>query len=1288
MFDPLLRQNGIQWDAIPDASQKRELALQILAQVPVLWLWDNVEPVAGFPAGTPSAWTAAEQAELLAFLRDARGTQTRFLLTSRRDERGWLGDLPARVEMLPMPMHERQQLAEALAAKCGVAFDQATWRPPLVYSGGNPLTLTVVVGQALRDGLRTGQQIRDYVQQLRAGEAAFDDDASQGRTRSLGASLSYGFGAAFTEQDRRTLALLHHFQGFVDVDVLTWMGDTSKDWHVPAVVGLTREQAIALLERAAEVGLLAAYVGGYYRIHPALPWFFRQLYQEHYPDDAPTRAYVEAMGDLGNYYHNQYGAGNRGVIAALKAEEANLMYAWRLAQQHGWFWRIIDTMQGLGVLYDHTGRRAEWRRLVEEIVPLFVDPATDGLLPGREEEWWLVNDYRVRLLREERQWAAAARLQALQVDHQRQQAAPLLILPSEQLDASQRNTLRSLAVSLHELGQIQREQGDAACVDSYQESYELALRIGDQPLAAICAFNLGRFYTETPVSRDLAQAQQWYHHALDGWPEGDQLNRGKTLGQLGLVARERFKEARQTGQPGDMLAEYWNAALHAYQQALNMLPPDEVDTRAMFHNQLGNIYGDASQIDQAIAHHREAIRYFEQAGSLYYAAATRHNVAIYLTVESRLEEALLFARAALCNFERFGPSAAQEVERIQKLVTQIEISSREGSILVSELPNQLITRVIRFDKRIDELLRKGRIVQVIHLCECESQSSTGVADDMISIARIRLVQVLSLTDSDDKMRTAIDRALAPGQSQHLAAIAFAVCLFQSFHSGNVEKLQNLIDRFSEDYGLEALRRGFNLCSYMLTPILQMPQEKLERQNATPNIKNEEENPQSLYLNKSDIEWVKAIVMGSDAMRAQKYEEAIRLYEIAEGYLHCRQARHTLRIEEDTFSEDVVPWLAVRFLLGKAHFLNAAYEQAKIILEDVKKVAKGKCLYVLGDKATLTLTEIPSEHVSDGTIKTFIENISSSETDSFTRLRVISKLCTQASVAPPLRGYLKRALKDTAQNHEKIFQETLDFCRRLEQSPPQHDLREEFATYALLFPSLFPGARDSQERHAGSILFDQLAHRISLSELQLDTLRSLLCLTSIYQKLRHYSRAAETWQRYMAIEQSYHGSLDKFQEERDTQIEAARLYRLCDEYTKAVQNLESAKKRLTITQNFKSEQGKQAEKARLIRMQLEARLYKEWANVEMDCENFREALRLCREGLRRAKQTSDIILTSQILYIKGCIQARMDIAEWKSTFKEVMQLAQSQNDPILDRLSNMTHKILTSFASREADDVSN
>ncbi len=680
LFNSALRQSGIDWQAITDTAQKRAIALRILAQVAVLWIWDNVEPVAGFPAGTPSAWSAAEQQELLAFLRDARGSQAKFLLTSRRDEYDWLGDLPARVAIPPMPLHERQQLAEALAHKYGVTLDQATWRPLLRYSGGNPLTLTVVMRQALRDGLRTPQQIDAYVQHLRQGETVFSDDASQGRSTSLGASLSYGFESAFSEAERRILALLHHFQGFVDVDVLRAMGNPQLPEHLPAVANLTRAQAIALLDRAAEVGLLTAAGSGYYHIHPALPWYFRRLYHHAYPDNTPTRAYVEAMGELGNYYWQQYNQGNRDVVALLKAEESNLLHARRLAQQHGWYDAIISTMQGLQSLYDHTGRRAEWRRLVDEIIPTFVDPASDGPLLGREEEWSLVTEYRVLLLEEERQWAAAARLQALRTDYDRQQAAPLLALPPAQLDASQRNTLRTLAASLHELGQIQREQGAAECVAHYQESYELSLRIGEQAGAATCALNMGHAYTgDLPTLRDLAQAEAWYRRSLELCSEQDCLGRASAQDQLGFVAYARFQEARQAGQPLDLLTEHLNAALHACQHALAMLPPDAVDARAITHNMLGVIYKNAGQTEQAIAHYRESIRYKEQVGDLYAAAGTRYNVARAYAQAGRYDDALLFARAALRNFEDFGPPAADRVARARELIEEIEEQMQGGT---------------------------------------------------------------------------------------------------------------------------------------------------------------------------------------------------------------------------------------------------------------------------------------------------------------------------------------------------------------------------------------------------------------------------------------------------------------------------------------------------------------------------------------------------------------------------------------------------------------------------------
>jgi hypothetical protein len=63
-FEDALAARRVQWLTLNDA-QRRQVALDIMRQVPVLWIWDNIEPVAGFPAGTDSAWSQEEQDELV-----------------------------------------------------------------------------------------------------------------------------------------------------------------------------------------------------------------------------------------------------------------------------------------------------------------------------------------------------------------------------------------------------------------------------------------------------------------------------------------------------------------------------------------------------------------------------------------------------------------------------------------------------------------------------------------------------------------------------------------------------------------------------------------------------------------------------------------------------------------------------------------------------------------------------------------------------------------------------------------------------------------------------------------------------------------------------------------------------------------------------------------------------------------------------------------------------------------------------------------------------------------------
>src|ERR1017187_591636 len=638
------------WLAL-DETKRRGAALQLLRQRSVLWIWDNVEPVAGFPKGSESSWSAREQRDLADFLRAARETKARFLRTSRRDEHDWLVDLPAPVAVPPMLFRERLELARALASKRGRRLaDVEDWRPLLNFTQGNPMAITVLVRQALLDGIRTRGNVVAFVAKLRAGEAVFRDETGQGRTRSLAASLSYGFEHAFNEAERKQLALLHLFQGYADVDALRRMAD------------LTREVGVRLLDRAAEVGLLTALGGGYYSIHPALPWFFRELFERQDAEarERVSRAYVRAISSLGDIYHNLYEGGNRDVIRVLKAEEPNLLHARAMARRYGWWPEVIGAMQGLQNLYYHTGRAAEWTRLVEEVVPDFVDPATDGPVPGREEDCGIVSDYRVQLACDARQLDQAESLQRRRVEWSRSHARE--VAP---------NSVRTLGGSLHQLGEIQREMGRPECVKAYLEAFDLATRLRDNPAAAVAAFNLGHGRGGVVPIIDLDKAERWVHKGLDLLPDGDRMHRSGGLGSLGLVAYERFLRATRAQKPEAELVRHLNDALHWYLEALKMTPPDAVGYQAVTHAQLGILYGVARDLDRALHHYSQALRLEEGQGDLFGAAQTRCNVAVLLAPAGRFADALEYAKAALRGFQTFGPGAAEEVQQTLALISAI-----------------------------------------------------------------------------------------------------------------------------------------------------------------------------------------------------------------------------------------------------------------------------------------------------------------------------------------------------------------------------------------------------------------------------------------------------------------------------------------------------------------------------------------------------------------------------------------------------------------------------------------
>ncbi|MEA2559861.1 MAG: hypothetical protein QOH06_1365 [Acidobacteriota bacterium] len=370
VFAGRLMREGVWAAAGPE--ERREMALQILREVPSFWVWDNVELI------------PEEERRLLAdLLRDLGETRCKVLLVGRRPEEEWLGSLPYRIALPPMPMEESGELTIRISARHGLALrDLMIFAPLLRFSQGNPLTLSFLLGEALRKGCRQPEEVKAFFAALRLGEEDF-------------AKLLGGYEQAFGEEERQRLALLHLFQGHVDLNVLCWMGHPEAPWCLPQVRNLGRGPWAALLARAAQAGLLTSRGKDCYGFHPALPLFLRSQFERFWTgaDLAAARAFAESMAGLGSYCHREFQAGNREVMPGLYDQEANLLHARALARDNGWWSAVVNAMQGLETLYLHTGRQDEWKCLVHETVPEFVDPETEEPLPGREEFRDVMNGY-------------------------------------------------------------------------------------------------------------------------------------------------------------------------------------------------------------------------------------------------------------------------------------------------------------------------------------------------------------------------------------------------------------------------------------------------------------------------------------------------------------------------------------------------------------------------------------------------------------------------------------------------------------------------------------------------------------------------------------------------------------------------------------------------------------------------------------------------------------------------------------------------------------------------------
>jgi len=113
-----------------------------------------------------------------------------------------------------------------------------------------------------------------------------------------------------------------------------------------------------------------------------------------------------------------------------------------------------------------------------------------------------------------------------------------------------------------------------------------------------------------------------------------------------------------------------------------MMPATAVTERGITHNQLGVIYRNIGDIDRALHHYQQDIRYCEQGGDIFGAGQTRFNVAIALLDAGRLPDAHAYAEAALANFRTFGDRAADLIQSTEGLIAAIDqaVAKKAGGV--------------------------------------------------------------------------------------------------------------------------------------------------------------------------------------------------------------------------------------------------------------------------------------------------------------------------------------------------------------------------------------------------------------------------------------------------------------------------------------------------------------------------------------------------------------------------------------------------------------------------------
>jgi tetratricopeptide (TPR) repeat protein len=546
------------------------------------------------------------------------------LITSRREEH-WLDCGYTLVDLRGLREQDVEELAAKILETAGVDRKNlpAEYLELLKLLGGHPLSLRVVLPHLKM------QSPGQLIEALRQGLDTFQGAEEEGRDKSLTVSLDYSF-AKLSERARRHLPFLGLFCERVDVALLSLFSESLDAYQAVFDNNFQGADWLQILKEAVEAGVLEHIDETTYHIHPALPWYLRQRLSQCYT----TQDLIELEKKLLIYY--TYFADNcREVLtneaelamSELHREEPNLLQNLRLAEQQQEWAMAQAILQPLGVMYERTGRKPEFKSLRLRALQQIGTNLTAAKAKGKEAfGFW-------EYLRNQDANEAAQ-------DGNFEEAKKIYKEILDELTALNDPSVNDkTAIFYNLLGNIAWEQRQFNnAITYYQQALHIFEAAGNDYSAATVYFQLGNV---AGGQQSFKQAIAYYRKALQIFEAvGDFYKAASCYSNLGILAQQK--------QQFDNARDYYRQAIQIYEEI-----GDEYSTAGSYHN-LGVIAEAEGKIEDAINFYYKSLQIKETAGNYYRAGSDYHCLGNIAVTQRQFDEAIAYYQKALQVYEAAG----------------------------------------------------------------------------------------------------------------------------------------------------------------------------------------------------------------------------------------------------------------------------------------------------------------------------------------------------------------------------------------------------------------------------------------------------------------------------------------------------------------------------------------------------------------------------------------------------------------------------------------------------------